>query len=520
MGTSEVPAFRRFLEAAPDAMVAVEREGVIVFANEAAERLFGFGSGDLADCLIEELVPQDLRGGHLDHRDRFFAGPSVRPMGAGLELQAQRRDGSTFPVEISLSPVDLDGRVLALAAVRDITDRVELERERRERAVETQRQQLQRLESLGQLAGGVAHDFNNLLGVILNYAEFVAQRVAHDATVQADVQEIRRAAERAAELTHQLLAFARREAVRPETLDVNAVLADVERLLRRTLGEQYELVTDTATGLGAVEADRGQLEQVLLNLVVNARDAMTGGGVLLIETADVQVDAALAEQIGSLEPGPFVRVRVTDTGQGMDAETLRRAFEPFFTTKPTGRGTGLGLATVHGIVRQAGGDVHLYSEPGVGTTVSVYLPAARPEARVDAPASGGPLWQGHERILLVEDEDAFREMARRILAESGYNVLVARNGSEAVMRFEQSPEAVDLVVSDVVMPGMSGLEVIERLRGRRPNLPVLLMSGYAEPALALGGRTAPGVPVLDKPFTADELLRAVRLVLETGNRIR
>ncbi|HEY5987077.1 MAG TPA: ATP-binding protein, partial [Streptosporangiaceae bacterium] len=336
---------------------------------------------------VEILVPDASRHVHPGHRARYAEDPRPRPMGAGMELAGRRRDGSTFPAEISLSAIDTEQGILVTAAVRDVTERLEAQAERerlktqaeRDR-LERQLQQSQRLESLGQLAGGVAHDFNNLLGVISSYAAFVAEQVETEApqdgwqTIRSDIAQVRRAADRAAELTHQLLSFARREVVQPRVLHLNDLVASVEQLLQRTLGEHVELVTTLASGLSFVLADPGQIEQVLVNLAVNSRDAMPSGGKLTIETANTDVDEAYAASSAGLVPGRYVTVRVSDTGSGMPPEVLDRAFEPFYTTKPEGEGSGLGLATVYGIVAQAGGAVRIYSEPGLGTTVIVFLP--------------------------------------------------------------------------------------------------------------------------------------------------
>ena len=508
---------RGLLEGAPDAIVGVRADGSIALVNAQAERLFGYDRDELVGHPLEKLIPEEARAVHPGHRRAYFRNPVTRPMGAGLDLAGRRRDGTTFPAEISLSAIETDEGILVSAAVRDMTDRVELERERRRQALEAQRQQAHRLESLGELAGGVAHDFNNLLGVILNYADFVARRVADDPVAVADVAEIRQAAERAAQLTRQLLTVGRREMVKPEVLDLNDVLTDIERLLRRTIGEHLELVTNAAPGLSPVRADRGQLEQVLLNLAVNARDAMSRGGTLHVDTADVEFDETVAEQHVDLAPGRYVRLRVSDTGVGMDSETVRRAFEPFFTTKPKDRGTGLGLATVYGIVTQAGGSVHLYSEPGTGTTVAVYLPATEGVPTRRAVGAEVVPEGGSESILVVEDEDAFREVTRRILAEHGYRVTVASRPDEALAVLHNG-DGIDILLSDVVMPGMSGPDLLQEARRLRPTLPAVLMSGYAEPILAARMRSEGAPEVLEKPFTAERLLRTVRTVLDRRGR--
>ncbi len=525
--------FRELLEAAPDAIVAVDLQGRIVLVNGQTERLFGYARVELVGQRVELLVPEAARDAHSHHRATYASHPVARPMGAGMELSGRRKDGTTFPAEISLSAIDTEEGILVCAAIRDITTRLEeqAERERlraqaqRER-LERQLQQSQRLESLGQLAGGVAHDFNNLLGVILNYASFVAQEVAqHERgagvdwrSVTNDITEIRRAAERATKLTHQLLAFGRREVAQPVVLSVNDVLADIQRLLTRTLGEHVELVTSLTPDLWLVKADAGQLEQVLVNLALNARDAMPGGGKLVLESHNVVVDDEYVGRRPGLTVGRHVRLRVSDTGTGMDKEVVARAFEPFFTTKPKGEGSGLGLATVYGIVKQAGGDVEIYSESGIGTTISVVLPATEEAgAALAGPLETGPAGGG-ETILVVEDEAAMRELTRRILHRHGYQVIVAGNGAEALREADEHHGTIDLLLTDVVMPQMLGKEVRDRVTAIRPGIEVLYMSGYAQPILGSTGTLEEGVSLLEKPFSERQLLDKVREALDQHRR--
>ena len=420
--------------------------------------------------------------------------------------------------------------MLVSATVRDVTERLDARAERERLKAQAEREKLerqlhqsQRLESLGQLAGGVAHDFNNLLGVILNYTSFVIEEVGREArrhgwepeSVESDLGQVRRAAERATELTHQLLAFGRREVVRPRVLDLNEVVGDVEQFLRRTIGEDVELVVAPAGELWPVLADPGQLEQVLVNLAVNARDAMPGGGRLTIDTANVDVDGAYAAARPGLEPGRHVRLRVSDTGAGMPAEVIERVFEPFFTTKPKGEGSGLGLATVYGIVTQAGGHARFHSEPGMGTTFTAFLPATD-EAPVD-PADAGREAQhggGGETILVVEDEEAMRELTRRILVRNGYEVLTVGRPSEAATIAAAHPGPIHLLLTDVVMPERLGHEVAAEVLAARPGLRVLYMSGYAQPVLTSRGTLDEGVTLVEKPFTEPVLLARVREVLD------
>jgi signal transduction histidine kinase/CheY-like chemotaxis protein len=384
--------------------------------------------------------------------------------------------------------------------------------------------QAQRLESLGQLAGGVAHDFNNLLSVILNYVSFVSEDIAaaaagpdpapHLASASADLAEITKAAERAAGLTRQLLVFARRDVVRPKVLDLGTVVAGLEELLRRTIGEHVELVVSLAGDLWPVLADPGQLEQVLVNLAVNARDAMPDGGTVTIDTGNIIVDADYVAGGSRARPGRNVRLRVSDTGTGMPADVVQHAFEPFFTTKPTGGGTGLGLATIYGILAQADGDIRIYSEPGTGTTFTVTLPVTA-EATETVAAEPVPYQRTPkgETVLVVEDEDALREVTRRILTRSGYQVITAANGPEALRIAAEHPGAIHLLLTDVVMPHMLGKEVAEKMRLIKPDTEVIFMSGYARPVLASQGRLEPGVALVEKPFSEADMLAAAGQVL-------
>jgi PAS domain S-box-containing protein len=514
------------LEAAPDAMVCVDGDGRIALVNAQTERLFGYCRDALVGQPVEMLVPDDVRAMHPAHRAAYLADPRPRPMGAEMELAGRRRDGSTFPAEISLSAIDTDDGILITAAVRDVTERLEVQAERErlrtaaERArMERQLLQSQRLESLGQLAGGVAHDFNNLLGVISNYAAFVAEEMKRLPTHQqgdsvlSDIEQIQFAADRATRLTHQLLAFARREMVQPRVLSLNAVVTSVMKLLRRTLGEHVELVAELEPGLGPVLADPGQIEQILVNLAVNSRDAMPGGGRLLIETANVEVDGGYAAIHANLAPGRYVALKVSDNGTGMSPEIVDRAFEPFFTTKPKGEGTGLGLATIYGIVTQAEGNVRIYSEPRIGTTVTVLLPVTDRSAPVAQKPSGTIEGGGNELVLVVEDEPAMREVTRRILARNGYEVIAAANGQQAIDVAASSDRHIDLLLTDVVMPGMQGREVAERVCGLQSDIDVLYMSGYTQGILGAQGFLEPGINLIEKPFTETSLLQKLHEIL-------
>jgi hypothetical protein len=419
------------------------------------------------------------------------------------------------------------------AAIRDVTDRLEAQAERerlrtageRER-LEAQLHQSQRLESLGQLAGGVAHDFNNLLAVMLNYTAFIAEEITDAATrdggrwqqVGHDIAQVQRAGERATELTHQLLAFGRREVVRPQVLNLNTVVTEIETLLRRTLGEHIQLHTTLDGDLRPVLADPGQLEQVLVNLAVNARDAMPDGGTLSIHTTNHTIDGASATRYPLLRPGPHVKLRVADTGAGIPPEIAERVFEPFFTTKPKGEGTGLGLATVYGIITQAGGHAEITSAPGAGTAFTIFLPATDQQPTTTQqpdPTTATARTGGGETVLVVEDEEALREVTRRILTRNGYHVLTAAGGPEALKIAEHGNEEIHLLLTDVIMPHMLGKELATAICDLYPATRVLYMSGYAQPVLASQGSLDPGVTLVEKPFTEPGLLDRIRAVLDT-----
>jgi PAS domain S-box-containing protein len=491
--------FRAVLASAPDAMLGVDSAGRIELLNEQAERLFGWSRDELVGQLIEVLVPESMRGVHVHHRAHYVEDPLSRPMGAGLQLAARRKDGSSFPAEISLSAVQEEhGELLILASIRDISDRAELEEERRNRALAAQREQAHRLESLGQLAGGVAHDFNNLLGVILNYATLLTRRVT-DPQALVDIAEISAASERAATLTRQLLAFARRETANPEPMIVNDVVRDFSSLLERTLGEHIELHLEVTAQEPMVMMDRHQFEQILLNLALNGRDAMPAGGVLTITT--------VCTTDGGRPGSGRVTIEVSDTGHGMTPEVLARVFEPFFTTKPRGEGTGLGLATVHGIVHQNGGAVAIESSLDTGTKVAVTFPRLDGAFAIPrAPAAA--LIGGREKILLVEDEPSLRVATARILSEHGYDVVAASDGVEALKAFDQLGGVVDVVLTDLAMPRMRGDDLARLLASRRASVRLIFMSGFDSGDTPLPGR------LLHKPVSESDLLLVIRETLD------
>ena len=414
-----------------------------------------------------------------------------------------------------------DSEVRLLQALADSTS-IAIENVQTQSALtrtELQLQQAQKMEAVGRLAGGVAHDFNNVLSVILGYATMIRDDLKPGEPLRADIEEIKLAGERAAELTRQLLAFSRQQTLEAKIIDLNQLAGGMEKMLRRLLGADIDLTLLSARELWNVRADPGQLEQVLMNLAVNARDAMPQGGKLTIEVKNVNLDEEYAAAHHEVVAGSYVMLAVSDSGSGMDRATLARIFEPFFTTKEKGKGTGLGLSTVFGIVKQSGGHIWVYSEPNLGTTFRVYLPRAEGEAVSSvAEAAGGRDTRGNETVLLVDDDDQVRAVARGILRRLGYVVLEASNGGEALLIAEQHPAKIQLLLTDVVLPRMSGRQIAERISGMRPGIDVLFMSGYTDDAVLQHGILESGVAYLQKPLTPDSMARKVRQVLDAAGR--
>jgi PAS domain S-box-containing protein len=638
---SEILLSSEFLEALPDAILAVDRKGIILQVNSQVEKLFGYHREQLVGKRVEMLVPERFRGQHTTHREDFAAHPKTRRMGTGLELFGRRRNGSEFPVEISLSPVSVDGGTLVLSAIRDISDRKRIEEELRraheelsqrtaeqigeyrarlasiidssedailakgldgtitswnrgaeriygytaeevigrnismlvpgdrpneipeilrkiargesiehyesarltkdgrrldvsisisplrdisgevvgasaiarditaQRRAEDQLRQSQKMEAVGRLAGGVAHDFNNVLGIINACAEFLRDRIDAASEPAVYVENIKKATDRAAALTRQLLAFSRKQVVKPIILDLNDRLKDMTKLLRPLMGDDVEIQVVPRSQSAIVEADPGQLDQIVMNLAVNARDAMPKGGRFILETDVVDFDQHFAEQHPPLKPGKYVMLAVSDTGSGMEKETLTRIFEPFFTTKEPGKGTGLGLSTVYGIAQQSGGHIWVYSEPGRGTTFKVYLPsAAHKLTSASSVEAEAVVPKRVARILLVEDDEIMRSLTRKLLQEQGYSVVEAGNGKAALDWAEANPGQIDLLLTDVVMPVMSGPELAERLSHSHSGLKVVYMSGYTGELMEASERLKHGV-LLEKPFTRTALLNTL-----------
>jgi two-component system, cell cycle sensor histidine kinase and response regulator CckA len=499
------------VESSSDAIVSKRLDGTITSWNRAAERLFGYTAAEIIGRPITVLIPGDRLHEQVELVREVAAGRSVN-LHQTVRL---RKDGTEVAVSVSLAPVrDGAGNVVgASKTARDLS--AQRAAEEALRRSEDQLRQAQKMEAIGRLGGGIAHDFNNLLSVILSYSDLIASDLSPADPIRADIAEIHKAASSAAGLTRQLLVFSRQQVIAPKVLDLNEILAAMDKMLRRILGEDVDLVSILAPSLGRVLVDPSNIEQVVMNLVVNARDAMPTGGKLTMETGNVDLDAEYAGQHMGSKAGPHVMLAVTDTGTGMDRATQTRIFEPFFTTKEVGKGTGLGLATVFGIAQQSGGSVWVYSELAKGSTFKVYFP--RVESALDlterAPTLG--TLRGTETILLVEDQDQVRNVAKGILKRHGYHVIVAQNAGEALLICETVPGAIHLLLTDVVMPHMSGAELAKRITLSRPDTKVLCMSGYTDDSVVRHGVLESSVAFLQKPFTPESLARRVRDVLNT-----
>ena len=487
--------FRKLTEAAFEG-IAITEGGRFIDANARMAEILGAPLDQLLDRPVSDFVAPESREKVAAHMNSGSEQP--------YEHVALRADGSPFPVEVQAKAIQFGGRTMRVTALRDVSIR---------RSLEEQVRLAQRMESVGRLAGGVAHDFNNLLTVILSAVKLMNESPRSEKD-RDDLSQIEGAAERAAELTRQLLAFARRQIVQPRTVDLNAVTANIERILRRVIGEDIQLTIVPARDLSTIRADPGQVEQVLMNLAVNARDAMPSGGRLTIETANVTLSDGYAAAHPEVTPGEYVMVSVTDTGIGMDRATLAHIFEPFFTTKPAGVGTGLGLATCYGIVKQAGGSIWVYSEPRKGTTFKVYFPRIQGVVAAEETRPAAISAAGTETVLMVEDDAMVRRIAIRILRSQGYTVHEADDAEQALARFEELGGKVDLLITDVIMPGTSGKDLADELHRRCPALKVLYTSGYTENTIVDHGVVDAGVSFLAKPYVPAALIQRVREVLD------
>jgi len=494
---------RRLIESNILGMAYWEASGAISDANDEYLRIVGYSREDLATGQVDfrKMTPPEFVSADLKALEEMAAGRPVIPW----EKELIRKDGRRVPVVTGVAPLS-DSRDAGVVFLLDITDR---------RALERQFRQAQKMEAVGRLAGGVAHDFNNILTAITGYSELLQQDLLPGHPALADVLEIRKAAGRAVALTRQLLAFSRQQVLEPRVLDPNDLVRNVEKLLRRLVGDDITIVTRLDPALGLVNADPGQLEQVLVNLAVNARDSMLSHGTLTIETGNVDVDAAFAFAHTGLAQGRYVTVAVSDTGAGMDPATRARLFEPFFTTKERGKGTGLGLSTVYGIVKQSGGFIDVVSEPGCGATFTVYLTRVSGNAEPSVPVPAQPpIQKGSATVLVADDDAGVRDVVRETLSRYGYTVLVARTGAEALRMAATHAGSIHLLLTDVVMPELNGRELADRLVAVRPDLRVLFMSGYTDDEVLRRGIVDRRSLYIRKPFTSDALVRRVQLSLE------
>jgi two-component system, cell cycle sensor histidine kinase and response regulator CckA len=503
------------IESSEDAILSSTLDGTITSWNLGAEKLYQYSATEIVGRSIFLLISPALVDGERQMLERVAGGEAVRQH----ESERLRKDGSVVAVAVTISPIrDATGTVIGVSKiVRDLTERRKTEAALHR--TETQFRQAQKMEAVGRLAGGVAHDFNNLLSVVLSYAEIGLEDLKSGDPLRDCLKEIQTAGQRATELTRQLLAFSRQQVLQPRVVDLNQVVAGMKAMLGRLLGEDVELTAIAAPSIGRVLADPGQIEQVVMNLAVNARDAMPEGGKLTVETANITFAGSQASAPIGVPPGAYVMLAISDTGIGMDAATRARLFEPFFTTKEQGKGTGLGLATVFGIVKQSGGHVSVYSEPGHGSAFKIYLPRTDRAADPSTATLPAAALRGSETILLVEDEAQVRAVACTILRRHGYNVVESSNGHEASMLSRDFPARIHLLLTDVVMPRMSGRKLAEQLVPQRPEMKVLFASGYTDDAIVHHGVLEAGVAFLQKPFTPDALLRKVREVLDAPGPI-
>ncbi len=510
--------FTRLAESGLVGIMIAENTGRIADANDAFLNMVGYSRADLAAGLVSwsSMTPPEWISMNAEATEQL----RIRGVAGPWEKEYLRKDGARVPVLVGVATLE-GNRNISLSIDLTARNQAEAGRARAEEALRHSQEQLrqaQKMEAVGRLAGGVAHDFNNVLSVIMSYSDLILGDLKPADPLRGDIEEIRKAASRAAGLTHQLLLFSRQQVVEPRVVDLHEVLTSMDKMLQRILGEDVDLLLVAPRSGGRVKADPSHVEQVILNLVVNARDAMPTGGKLTIETANIVLDADYANTHLPAKAGQYVMMAVTDTGSGMDRDTQSRIFEPFFTTKEKGKGTGLGLSTVFGIVQQSGGSIWVYSEPGQGTTFKIYLPRVDAEVEVLTPTLAPTTLRGSETILLVEDEEQVRTVVVGVLRRQGYHVIPAQNAGEALLLCERHPGKIDLLLTDVVMPQMSGPELAKRLATTRPEVRVLCMSGYTDDSIVRHGVLETGVAFIQKPITPALLTRKVREVLDAERR--
>jgi PAS domain S-box-containing protein len=488
---------RSILETGPDAIITIDEHGSVQYFNTAAEKMFGYAPGEVIGRNVNLLMSTPYHENHDGYLARYLGTGDKRIIGIGRQVEAKRKDGTIFPIQLAVGEVEVGNSRIFTGFISDLTARVKMEQELR---------QAQKMEAVGQLTGGVAHDFNNLLTIISGNLEMLEQRLADSEQLEF-LNEAQEASKLGAQLANRLLAFGRRQPLNPKPTDVSALVKGMAELLRRSLGETIEIDLRLSERLPATLVDPAQLENALLNLALNARDAMPKGGRLIIETIRAEIDWDYAAAHSDVTPGMYVSLVVTDTGIGMMPEVVQRAFEPFYTTKGPGAGSGLGLSMVYGFVKQSRGHVKLYSEPGLGTTVRLYLPecAGGPEVADQRPTASLSPAKNEGTILVVEDDRRVRRVTVRRLKELGYNVVEADSGPTALLALD-CHDSIDLLFTDIVMPGgMTGVDLAHEVRRRRPGLKILLTSGYAEPEAVIAGMLTTGVSWLSKPYSINEL---------------
>lgn len=499
--------YRNLFQLANDAILVLDADdGTVLDVNDKACETYGIPREEFIGRKLQELTKDPILA--TQRLAQIQAAPNFKE----FETVHFRADGSPLNMMVSPSRIDYQGHHAILSINRNITESKQAEEGRVQ--LEQQLRQSQKLESVGQLAGGIAHDFNNLLTAITGYSDLTLKRIEVDSPIRPGIEEIKKAGLRAASLTRQLLAFSRRQILQTKLLDLNSIVADMDKMLRRLIGEDIDLVTLLKADLAPLKADPGQIEQVIMNLVVNARDAMPNGGKVTVETGHEYLDKTYAGQHFSVVPGQYVKLTVTDSGCGMPAETMKQIFEPFFTTKDVGKGTGLGLSTVYGIVKQSGGNIWVYSEEGKGTTFKVYLPRFDQESVSETTTVQPEIPRGRETVLLVEDEEMVRNLSREILEQHGYKVIQASDGAEGLRVCREFSGEIELMISDVVMPQMSGSELAREVATLRPEMRTLFMSGYTDDAIVRHGILDENLSFIQKPFMPDALALKAREVLD------